>query len=974
MIEVELPDGRIIEVDTDDPQAAARAARLFLQQEAPPPAAPSAIPPGTSPDAMTPEQRNELLALMGRDENLQPLPVEQPTGPQGPLRSLVVGAQGVGRGLADLLGTPVDLATVATNAAFGGAEWLVNQIPGVDVQLPRVTAPVGGSENIAQIAGRAAEAAGAPLVDYDDLNTAERLGYNASRLGTSALAGGAGLTARGMQLAARGARPSTFTQPYAEAAERAASAPVGEVRQTLQALRPLASDVGAGTTAGLALTAVEPLDSPVADLAATLLGGMAGASAVNIASAPRRAVQTMRDYALPDPDVRADLETGVRPSRAIVDEARRIANEKAVDPQAAQRAIREGAEFYRDADMAVPTSGLLSNDEGLIGLENVLRREEPAPFMRRDREVAQSASDQVAALQPRGNRTGREATEYVRRGVEQRRERARAAVTSAEERLARAEQAEQRIGATAASRAELADDASRRLDRTVVDETMRPMQQEQARRYADIDPEGTVQRDVAPLVDAVRQIRESVPAGVPQNEVLPERWLQQFERLAETGEPISFRDINRMRPFLSRAIESARSRGDYSIADSLRTIKGVVDSEAERLAAEGSPAGVRAQEAVRYTREEFAPLFGRGEGGRLRADINADDITRSNTPPTATAGRFLRAGPGGREVAEDLRAILNASPSRAQGMAAARDYVLADLAKVVGSNGTINPSRLRRWIENRQGVFSAFPEIEGEARQMLRDVVNGREATTRLQQELRAATASQRRTDREIQNSALSLVLDADPVVAVRNVFRSRDPERAMAEITKEVRKDKDAFEGWKKAIADYLEQTVTKTNTQSTAEGARNVSLAELTNLFTRHEKVLQQVYTPGEMQTLRRAQRAVQDLSRRGISASVGSTTAENMRQAERLTEIGLKLTFGGLRGGNLMRSLRMAASSIPGLYDEEKALQLLRRAMLDPELAATLLHPPKAARPPQHWSNKIRAALGIQQTAGEAAEGDE
>src|SRR5690606_30463243 len=127
------------------------------------------------------------------------------------------------------------------------------------------------------------------------------------------------------------------------------------------------------------------------------------------------------------------------------------------------------------------------------------------------------------------------------------------------------------------------------------------------------------------------------------------------------------------RPFLSKAIASARQRGDYARADSLRTIKGFIDAEAERLAAEGGEAGARAQEAVRFTKEEMGPTFGQGEGKRLRSDINRDDKARSNTPPTETAGRFLKTGATGEEVAADLRRILEKSKTPAEGRAAARD-------------------------------------------------------------------------------------------------------------------------------------------------------------------------------------------------------------------------------------------------------------------------------------------------------------
>src|SRR3546814_3741955 len=91
---------------------------------------------------------------------------------------------------------PVDIATGAANAGLGAA----NMLTGSDFQ--RVTNPIGGSDQIADIFASAAESAGYPVLDPQrDMSRQERFAYNVNRLGAGALTGGAaaGRTAGAMR-------------------------------------------------------------------------------------------------------------------------------------------------------------------------------------------------------------------------------------------------------------------------------------------------------------------------------------------------------------------------------------------------------------------------------------------------------------------------------------------------------------------------------------------------------------------------------------------------------------------------------------------------------------------------------------------------------------------------------------------------------------------------------------------------------
>ena len=354
----------------------------------------------------------------------------------------------------------------------------------------------------------------------------------------------------------------------------------------------------------------------------------------------------------------------------------------------------------------------------------------------------------------------------------------------------------------------------------------------------------------------------------------------------------------------------------------------------------------------------------------------------------------------------DLKRILGAD-----GETAARDYVLADMAKVVGADGRSNPARLRTWIAQREGMFAEMPGLKAEAEKTLADVVNRREARTSLQKELEAAATERRDlsastqkqiaeikanaklseaekadqikaleqkvkdTERSIRESPLSLLLDADPKVAAADVFKQRDPQKAMREIVAKVKRDPEALAGWKKALSEHWDETLLKTRKSATDDSSRSPSFAELDNLFQKHEKVLREVYDAGEMNSLRRAHRLVQNLERANVRTTPGSSTAEYKisEQDLRPVEIMAKLWYGQLKGGGIMRSIKIALPNVPGYNDAEKAGAVIRRMWSDPELAKHLLTTPAPGPSAARWNKKLNVLMGLQQAGVESSDKD-
>lgn len=1014
---------------------------------------------------------------------MPPLYDDMPSSPapaQGgsTLANLAVSAQGAGRGVADLIGAPVDLATGAINLGSYAAERAVNAIPGVDgVDLPSIEGtPIGGSQNIADLGSMAAEAAGVPVVDPSTLSFDDKLAYNANRYGVNALATGSALRAPAMARAANPARkPAMFDgilAPYESGS-----------------VKPNIGDVAAGVGSGTALAAgqeylPESMQGPLTDFVLSLLGGAGGATLSTAAASPKALVSSIDDM-LPDsnvpmmpivPATTFSDEVTMPVSRGATQRAARYTQENATNPAKVLAELPAKVQSYRDEGLPVPTTGTLSGDIGLGAVEQGDRVRNPVPYQVADQKIRTAASEQLASVAPEGA-DPRAATNYVGADVARRREEAAAAVELAQETtalkrqystdktladIAAAEADAERITreareaadaavAAAEQRAISASEgekaiaapfrtppdkgaASRALDEVVVDQTMKPRQQAKNEKFASIPD---AERDITPLRGAAAKVRESLGALNDPNSILPQGTLARIESLApqkteipatpqtfkvdsqgvservagapaatvETGGKVSFQDMNKLRPELADAIRSARRAGNYTLADNLKALKREIGNEAERMASEGSP---EAADALKYFKEEFAPYFGDGTlGGKLKDSINRD-TDRVNTPPSATADRFLNVATGAKEAAADLRRILSIAPDQAAGNNAVRNYVIADLSKTVDTNGTIDPRRMREWYTKRRDTLSEFPELDAEMKKLISDVVNSRSktnataielkaaiaeakgnvATTKTQakmtrdeierrakatdaevqraakQEMKDALSSAKLTEDDIRHGNLSLLLDASPDVAVSKVFGSKDREKAMADVVKTLSADKNASAGWKKAVSDYMQKKLTGTNSEMTDGPDGPVQFAAAKKFFDENRGALSKVYSPKEMNALQKVDKLLAPFGALGRRATAGSPTAENNTQAWRTLEAGLKAYYGVLKGGGVFRTMKLAAATLPN--SDAQVGFLVNKMQFDPDLAVHLMGLPLKDVGTPAWNSKLNRLLAYQEAS--------
>jgi hypothetical protein len=877
-----------------------------------------------------------------------------PSGADRAMHSLRVGMQGVGRGAANLAGAPFDLTNLLADVPMWTAERSINALPGVDgVELPRF-GRTSVSNTIADTFGDMMTQAGAPPIEAEEMSPQERLAYNISAFGTEGAVGSGALTKLARLRFPGGEPPAaprmtdTVVQPYA--------------RDPAMMNR---LDTAAGAGMGTAMTGMEQLPEemrgPITDFLAAMVGATGGAGVASGGKSLAQIPGKMRDRSIETFITEPGMPGGVPVQRQTMDKAAEAVQGLASDPVRARDTIAERMSAARAAGEPQPTTGIASDDTGLIVAEKAIRQQDPAPFIESDRAIQQAAGDKVRAVRPEDADT-RAPARAIAVQDDATMAAARGRVEEGEQAVARAEQGEADLADPLIDGAATRGAASETLDRVVVDDTLKPRQKEKSARFSAVDPTGDVPVPVSPLKKVADDAAASVGKLSDPDTVLPKKLFARIDEIAEQGGGLTFKDLNDLRPELSDAIKRAGRDGNTVLAGNLRRVKSEIDAAADRLVAQSDDAGLRAQDAVKYFREEFAPFFAQGKGGKLRQAINRDDLARSNTPPTATAEMFLRAGPGSKEAAADLRRILEIAPTKEEGLAAARQYVVADLAKVV-DRGRVNPGRLRAWIAQREDMLQSFPEIRKEVDGLLSEAVNRRATTGQLQSDLKGFVGDMKATQRQIDQSATSLLLDTEPTKAAAKVLGGNDPETAMKDIVGRLKGDEAALRGWKAAVADHMVERVR--TTKLTPDGDAVLSYAGIKKYFEQNRKTLSQVFSDKEMAALTRAQKMLEPLSNLELQATRGSPTAENeaSRKALLAVESGMKLYWGMLKGGGVFRALKIAMSALPN--DSALVARLVERAMLDPDFAVHLMDRPVNAKTQAAWSSKLARMM-----AGSAA----
>ena len=621
---------------------------------------------------------------------------------------------------------------------------------------------------------------------------------------------------------------------------------------------------------------------------------------------------------------------------------------------------------------ALPTSGLLSRDPGLITLEQGARTKASPDFIQRDQNVKAAAGDRVAGMRD----PDADLSAVFRRAGEARDERiapADHAIRHQEDTAASLDRIRQEEGASfgVVANSEAKANASRRLDRAIVDQGYVPARAAKNEAF-DTAPGRSQELPADTVFAAIDRIRRHTNELAPNT--LPNDFLRRLDALRpridpETGQNIGGPgsagggDLADLRKFIGPAQEQAQRAGNFDLADNLAALKRAINRTIETAPGYAEANARYAQFANRYRPEpndEMAKFTREIDRGGQQPD---GTLNRGATPPSETAGRFLSSP----EKAATLPRVLDGAPAATQGRTALRDYLRSDFAvSALNPDGTLNPRRAAAWANTHADTLAQFPSVRREFDDIVQTARRGKQMSTEAQAALVEARAARNATEGEIDRSAIGTLLREDPRdVANKLLNGGYQSEGKLDEIVALVKTDQTAQRGWKAAVAEVLADKVQ--GTRQVGE-TPEVQFARLAKEFKDNEALLAKTFSPEEMNNLRQAHKILGYFKEAEKRATVGSDTAEKWN-VPGWAQLAVRHFKGDLAGGGLIKRFKLLLEMLP--TNKQSADEIVHMAWFNPDVAAYLLERPiKNANVPQHNIN-LRRLIATTNGARESCE---
>jgi len=901
-------------------------------------------------------------------------------------------SQGIYRGLgADLMGAPVDLTTMALNAGSG----LLNIIPGVNI--PSIQKPVGGSDWIADKASKGAEAVGYPVFDPSEVEGGDKLAYNVARFGSGAGMGGLALAGRAAKVGqvANTAGKTANTSKV----EQALTAPYQQ-----NAGRQVIDDTIAGVGAGAGFDTAENIapESPIAQIVGTLLGGGGASVGSRVAESGTKALgrgvvkSTPGKTLLPD-SVKDNVEfynerlpDGSVEPKQTVEDAALMMQKLSTDPTKASQNIRNSINETDEAGLARLTAGLSSDDVGLGSFETYQRTKNARPFMEKDQEVRTGVSESVNKLKdPNADveapqRLARKESEIQISDAEIKAKAARQQLGDAELESTNIDRQVEEVTEPILAQKGRKAEASTALDEQIGKEGALG-ERTKLKNTKFEESAGDDVADISPIADSIKKVESEINTLGFENTGLPADFVKKIrkaipEEIKDTSgglgvggkEPkkvkeIKLKDVALVRRDISSAITRAKRAGNFDLVDNLSTLKKDINGMIDETAS--------FDDAQKYYREEYAPFFAEGYGKKYRDTVQRGDGV-GVSDPAKVADIFLNGTPN---AASDLKRIVDIAPDNKAANDAVERYMAADFASSIGNNPS--PRTIANWMKNRSSQLDQFPEIKKNFRDLQKKVGSKEIEKDQLKlkidelsDEFRKAEKNVDETKRRVNRGVFGSLVNSDPGKYVKDIMSGNDKLQKIDEVNKLIGKNVQAKEGFKRAVTEDLITKIEGTDVKAVNNDAGPVLYNKIKKVMDENGEALSKIYSPKEMNALRRSQNILAKYGNLNRRATVGSDTAQKMvnQQYMDAMETFFRIQYGVLKAGGIMRTIKGAARLLPESR-MSKADKLVSRAMLDPEVAIHLLDSKASQIGTAKWNKRLTQMLAGGAGIRESLDGD-
>jgi len=442
---------------------------------------------------------------------------------------------------------------------------------------------------------------------------------------------------------------------------------------------------------------------------------------------------------------------------------------------------------------------------------------------------------------------------------------------------------------------------------------------------------------------------------IPKNKVIGFVPIQKSIR-PKKQRPLSYGDLQSIRPYLSEAIRGSRADIQLGgeVANRLTELKEVIDGLVEEVAKRNDAFGQRAKRAFDFYKNTFVPKFRTSVGNEFAKKYQQGAAA---IPESQLASKFIYTKKGGAlEAAENLKNIIEGSDNEVVAKEAVRDYLITDLANyITGTKGEFIPSRIEKFKENYYEILKRFPAIKKEIDTYQKTFGKKVESLKDFQNKMEKAKGLLSDKTKLRQMTTASLFLNKNPVQTVTTILSSPNPKRLMQEAVSYLKQDKtgEALLGFRKSIGEYIKQITTGKQLPGDID-AYYLSKSTIDGLFQNQstKEALEVIYSPKEMKILKDVRDQLVFFDAINAQITTGSPTRPLSEASNRL-RIVLASWYGIVKGRGVFAISQWLSSRL-GFNPTEVAEQIMIDAMLDPELAIKMLQEdlPKNAESLSKW----------------------
>lgn len=594
--------------------------------------------------------------------------------------------------------------------------------------------------------------------------------------------------------------------------------------------------------------------------------------------------------------------------------------------------------LIREIEGFKPTLGTASGDPGLIGIEKYSAQE--AAMLARKELNMKAISDELEKVTKQMGGDGQRAKQFFEDYITAQIEGKKNVLDIAEQAWKRVEDETTNLIHDFSYGKGKQAEASLILDDTIRKE-LDSLTAKKNELFKNIDPtnEVVIEKDNirTAFSELVRKTSplDATPSKIPAD--LKQR-IQNILKQPEKGKEeieLTFGALQDLRPELSEAIATARKADQGGVVERLTEFKKAVEYETDILAASNHPAAESANEALSFYKNEFVPKFKKGIGDTFRkAERKGQPI-----PGTATAGKFLFRPTGSTEAAGQLKNIVTGPESEG----AIRDYIIGTVADQMVNikDGKVALNRLNNFLNQRpvRETLSQFPDLKNEITFFKDNLSRGVESGSLFEQQIKLRKTELAKTEKEMAKSSAKFFVDRDPANAIGAALRSGDPEKNVKELVMLANQDTtgEALKGLRKALGDHIEESVRGT---TEIGGELEVLRGKVVKLLSNNDtaRALSKLYNPAELKIIKDVVDSLQMMNRLNKQVTGGSPTAP-IQEAITKTRIVLASMYGIVKGRGIFAISGWLAKAF-NRDPVELSKQLLKDAMLDPELGKTLL----------------------------------